>query len=141
MADSLKVEVRGIRELSSAFKRVDAELPKELKAAFLRIAGSVTDVARGKVPVISGKAASSIKPRASARGASIAFGGTAAEYFPWLNFGGRVGRNQSIVRERVEPDRYIYATIIAKRGETEAAVDGAVKEVARQAGFETKGGL
>jgi len=141
VADSFKVEVRGIRELSRAFKRVDAELPKEMKAAFLRIAGTVADVARGKVPVISGKAASSIKPRASARGASIVFGGTVAEYYPWLDFGGRVGRNKSIVREVIPGGRYVYPAIASQKDETAAAVEKAVDQVARHAGFETKAGL
>ena len=141
MADNVKVEVRGIRELSSAFRRVDAELPKQLKTAFLKIAERVVSVAQSGVPVLTGRAAASIKPRASTRGAGIAFGGSAAEYFPWLNFGGRVGRGGSIVRERVEPDRYIYRAVSSQKEETAAAADEAVKDVARRAGFETKGGL
>lgn len=137
----VKVEVRGIKELSGAFKRMDAELPRILKAKFLGVAENVAGGIRERVPRVSGRAASSVKARGSARGASIAFGGSKAEYFPWLNFGGRVGRNRSIVRDRVTPDRYVYTEIIAKKEETEAAVDDAIKVVARSAGFETREGI
>jgi phage gpG-like protein len=92
-----------------------------------------------KVPQPTGRAAASIKARGRASGGSIAFGGSKAEYFPWLNFGGRVGRNRRIERARVEPDRYIYTTISEKKGDTEAAIDKALKEVLDGAGFERKG--
>lgn len=137
MPDSVKVEVRGIRELAGALKRVDDELPKELKVAFLKIAEKVVGVAAGNVPVISGKAAGSIKPRASTRGGSLAFGGTAAEYFPWLEWGGRVGRNKSIELPVARPGRYVYSAIISQKEETAAAAEKAVADAAKHAGFET----
>jgi len=136
-----KVEIRGIKELGRAFKQIDDDLAPELKSRFMGIASDVATTAQGKVPRISGKAAGSIKPRASVRGASIAFGGTAAPYMPWLNFGGRVGRRKSIVRERVTPDRYIYTTIGQKRDDISDAADDAIVDVARHAGFETGKGF
>lgn len=139
MAANVKVEIRGLRELAAAFKQVDTALPGKLKANLLGVAENVASKARGKVPRRSGGAAGSIRAKASTRGGSIAFGGSAAEYMPWLNFGGRVGRNNSIVRERVEPDRYIYTTIGAAKDETEDAVEKAIRDAAREANFETKG--
>lgn len=141
VVDNVKVEVRGIRELSTAFRKLDGELPRALKSRFLKVAENVTDEAKSRTPKVSGAAQSSIKPKGSARGAAISFGGTKAEYFPWLNFGGRVGRNKSIERDRMTPDRYIYTSIADKKEETEAAVDDAIRDTARDAGFETKEGF
>jgi hypothetical protein len=140
MSNEYKIEVRGIRELQRAFKAIDAELPKELRQGFLGIAQRVAANASGRVPRVSGRAAGSIKPRASQRGAGIAFSdvGGSVPYFPWLNFGGRVGRNNSIERERVTPDRYIYTAIGAMKDETREAAEKAVTDAAHNAGFETR---
>lgn len=146
MADkSVRIELRGILELQRAFKQVDKDLPDELKAEFLKVARDVANEAMSKVPSRSGRAAASIKPKASKRGASIAFGGNAAPYFPWLNFGGTTGRGHgpggggAIARDRVTPDRYIYSTIEAKRDETRQAVDHALEKVIGSAGFRQSG--
>lgn len=147
----VKVEVRGIRELNSAFRRLDAGVSQRLKANFLAIAEAVAVNARGRVPHRSGDAAASIKARASSRGASIAFGGTKAPYFPWLDFGGSTGRGHqkgvsgsgSIKREwrgrPVGEGRYIYPAIRAMRPQTERAVDRAIAAAADATDFETRG--
>ena len=145
----VKVEVRGIRELSRAFKAVDAELPKRLKARFLAIAETVASSARGNVPHRTGRAAASIKAKASARGAGIAFGGTAAPHYPWLDFGGSVGKGHfpgkrwsgSVTREwwgKPGGDgRYIYPAIDSHKQEITDAAEKAIADVARDAGLET----
>jgi|GEM_PF-1917747 len=139
--DSVRIEVRGVKELAGAFKAVDAGLPLELKRRFKAIAETVASLTRSKMPRISGHAASSIKARATARTASIAFGGFMAEYEPWLDFGGRVGRNRSVDRPRVQGGRYLYPSIAEQGPETAKAAEDAVNDVARRAGFETREGL
>lgn len=148
-----QIQVTGLRELSSAFKRVSDELPKELKARFLAIAQHVVGVAQQRMPHRSGRAQGSVKARASARGAAIAFGGTAAPWMPWLDFGGSVGRGHkpgvawsgAIQRDWMGAPsgsgRYVYPAISEARDETREAVDAAVKEVSEHAGFETGGAL
>ncbi len=146
MAEPIKVQVRGLAELQSAFRQIDNDLPKELTKAFRAIADAVVREAAGKVPTVTGRAAGSIKPRSRQKGASIAFGGTAAPYFPWLNFGGTTGRGHgkgkgAIHRPLVKPDRYIYATLEARKEQTIKDIDAALESVARGAGFTTRGGV
>ncbi len=156
MADkSVRVEVRGLRELDQAFRSMEGRMDGALKAEFLGLATRVADTARGKVAadVGAGKAAASIKPKASARGASIAFGGTAAPYYPWLDFGGSVGRGHkpgvawsgAITRDwRGKPSgegRYVYPAIREHRADIAAGVDDVVTRLAQRAGFETREGL
>lgn len=150
-----EVKITGLRELQGAFKRVNADLPKELRLAFRAIADKVVSVARGKVTadVGPGPAASSIRPRATQRGAGIAFGGPSAPHMPWLDFGGSVGRGHkpgmawsgAVKRDwRGVPSgsgRYVYPAISEQREETAAAVDLAIKRVSESAGFDTTGGL
>jgi hypothetical protein len=132
------IRVTGVAELARAFRKVDSDLPKKLKARFLDIAESVASVARDKMPSRTGAAQASLKARSSPRGGAIAFGGTAAPYEPWLDFGGRVGRGRSIERERVPGGRYLYPALAEKRNDTIDAVNLAIKEVAEGAGFDTR---
>ena len=149
----VKVEVRGIRELAAAFKKIDAELAAQLKTRFLALAQHVVGKAQAKMEFGSGPAAGSVKARGSTRGASIAFGGSAAPYYPWLDFGGSVGKGHqpgkafsgSVKRtwlgNPAGEGRYVYPAISESKPETIAAIDAAIKSAAEGAGFETKGGL
>ncbi len=138
------VRVAGIREAARAFRRVDKDIPKSLRAEFLPIAERVAAATRGRIPSVSGRAEASVRPRASQRGAAIAFGGTAAPYLPWLDFGGSVGRGKvsgrpwsgSVKRDMPRGGRYVYPTIEDHRSDIEHAAEEAVVNVARANGFE-----
>lgn len=146
------VKVTGLREVVSAFRQVDLDLPKELKVEFKKIAEDVATTVRASVPRgPTGHAAGSVKARATQRGAAIAFGGSAAPYFPWLDFGGTTGPGHkpkvagsgSVKRPWMgKPDgegRYVYPGIRKEREHIAQAADDAVRKAAEQAGFETKG--
>lgn len=144
------IEVRGLREVQSAFRKVDKDLPKGLRTEFLGIAQDVQHGIQAKVPRRTGHAAGSVRARASQRGAGIAFGGQAAPYFPWLDFGGSTGKghrpgvSESGSVKRLPwmgtsgEGRYVYPTISEKRADIEKAAEDAVMNVAKSAGLETK---
>jgi hypothetical protein len=113
-----KVEVKGVRELQTALKRVDSDLPREMKAGFLRVAERLVKYIEPKVPRMTGAAASSVQARATQLGAGIRGGGNAAPWYPWLDFGGSVGRGHrpgqgggAIRRPIIKSGRYIYPTV------------------------------
>lgn len=160
------VQVRGLREVQSAFRKVDKDIPNKMKGELLSIAQEVRNDIRAKVPTFSGRsqnegkgkwkrsspgaARESVKARASQRGAAIAFGGETAPYFPWLDFGGSTGKGHrpnrpwsgSVVREwqgRPFGDgRYVYPTIAEKHDDISNAVGDAAVKVAKSAGFEVR---
>lgn len=152
MADhSVEIKVLGLRELSRGFKQLDAGLDGALKTAFLKIADHVVGVVQQRMPWEVGRAARSVKARASTRGASIAAYGQAAPYGPWLDFGGSVGRGHqpgvpwsgAIKRDwRGVPSgsgRYIYPAISEERAATAEAALDAVETAAKKASFEVRG--
>lgn len=141
------VQVRGLREVVTAFRRVDKGIPRGLRSEFLPIAQQVQSDIQRRVPVLKGNARASVKARASQRGAAIAFGGDKAPYFPWLDFGGTTGKGHrpgaaysgSVKRPwmgRPGDGRYVYPAIADNEAEIEAAATDAVLNVARIAGFE-----
>jgi hypothetical protein len=141
-----KVEVRGIKELVKALQQVDEQTKSRVKEGMKAIAEDVASAARAKVPFLSGRAKASIKPRGTARGAGIAFGGNAAPYYPWLDFGGSTGRGHrpkaagsgAIKRPFLEEGRYVYPTIKEKRDDIESQVDDLLEKVIKDADFDTK---
>jgi hypothetical protein len=139
LAQETRVEVRGLRELKSAFRQVDKGLNKELGHEFKELAESIAAKVRMKVPKRKGRAASSVKGKGSQRGGAIAFGGSAAPYYPWLDFGGRVGRSKSIYRPFQSSGRYVYPTIAENKDEIIDETDKVLKRMLQKAGFETSG--
>lgn len=137
--DDAKIEVRGIVELRKALRDIDKDLAKELGAGLAEAAKIVADDARARVPVRSGRAAASIKVRKSQTGASLAVGGAKAEYFPWLDFGGHVGKVHSVTRPFIPKGRYIYPALAARRDEVKAKVDEVLERMAKAGGFDTEG--
>ena len=139
MANVAKLEITGIKELQKSLLDVDRDLPKELAAGLAEASEIVAAGTRARMPRRTGRAAESVKVRKQQRGASLAIGGNKAEYTPWLDFGGRVGRNKSVVRPFLKEGRYVYPTLKDKRPEVEAKVDEVMKRLAERAGFDTKG--
>lgn len=146
MAD-VEVKVTGLNELGRAFKQIDTQLPGALKEGFTKIAESVATDVRAKVAHKSGRAAGSVTARGKQRGAAIAVGGSRAPYYPWLDFGGSVGRGHkpgvggsgAIKRDMVPDGRYLYPTIAEHNKQIKNEVDQLLERLARQAGFDTKG--
>lgn len=149
---SVSVKVFGMAEVGRALKQVSDKVAGDgLKAALFGIAGKVAARARGSLPGGSGKAAGSILPHSTTRGASVSFGGQAAPYLPWLDFGGSVGRGHkpgsawsgAIKREwmgrPVGEGRYVYPAISGEREATLDAVLEAIAQAARHAEFEVRG--
>jgi hypothetical protein len=125
MADAVRID--GLNEFVRNLKRLDAEVPKALRVA-------LNDAA--EIVLRSGRAAASLKARSTRTAVRVAAGGRKAPYYPWLDFGGRVGRRKQTKRPFIGDGRYIYPALSAKRGEFEAAVTRALLGAAESAGIE-----
>lgn len=137
--DDGKIKVVGIPQLQKALRDIDKDLPKELAEGLAEAAEIVRGAAAVKVPRRSGAAAESIKVKKQQRSASLAVGGNAAPYFPWLDFGGKVGRNKSVTRYFLKGGRYVYPALKEKDKQVRAKVDEVLERMAKKAGFEQEG--
>lgn len=111
------VSIEGLRELQAALKRIDGQSQKKLRVVLNDAVQIIAEEAKGKVPTRSGRAAGSIKAQSSQREAQIKAGGGRAPYYPWLDFGGAVGRNNSVRRPFIKDGRYLYPTYKDKKTE------------------------
>lgn len=134
MADRIRVE--GLAEFSRALRKMDTNLPKALRVALNDAADIVVEGARALVPRRTGKAAKSLRKAATRTLVRVSAGGPRAPYYAWLDFGGRVGRRDSVARRFYREGRYIYPTYAKKRPDVQRAMSRAITGIARDAGLE-----
>jgi hypothetical protein len=131
-----RIQVEGLRELQGALRRMDTDLPKQLRIGLNEIATLVADNARPLIPRRTGRAAGSLRAGSSQREARVRAGGGRAPYYPWLDFGGRTGPGRSVRRPFLREGRYVYPTVRKKRDEIMALGGKVLTRVATDAGLE-----
>lgn len=139
----IRFELRGLTEVHAALKAIDRDAPKELREGFLPVITDVAGRIRETVPRVTGKAAMSIRPRASQKGAGIAFSDSdgTVPYYPWLDFGGTVGRGGGQVRPFIKGGRYVYPGILSSMDDIEERAEEVMERLGRKHGFETRKGI
>jgi hypothetical protein len=136
MADPIKIE--GLNEFVRNLKTLDRDLPKAVRLAFNEASDLVVDDARPRVPRRSGRAQRSLRARSTQTRARVSGGGARAPHYPWLDFGGKVGRGGSIRRPFLTEGRYIYRSYHELRdsGRFEDVMVKALLRVVESAGIE-----
>ena len=136
MADAIKID--GLAQFSRNLKKLDNDLPKALRIALNEAADVVVSAALPRIPRRTGRAANSVKARSTRTLARVVGGGNRAPYYPWLDFGGRVGRKKSVKRPFFKDGRYLYVEYFAKRdsGEFERVLLQSLLKIADDAGVQ-----
>lgn len=137
MAEKL-ITIDGLRQFSRDLKKLDDSLPKALRIAMNQAANMVVDEAKPRVPKRTGRAAAAIRAASTRTAVRVRTGGQRAPYYPWLDFGGRVGRNRSVRRPFLKKGRYVYPAYFALHdsGRIQQVLQQALLDVARQTGVE-----
>lgn len=130
------IRIDGLREFLRSLRELDGELPKAVRLAFNTAAEVIVEAARPRVPQRTGRARKSVRARSTRTEARVIGGGKRVPYYPWLDFGGKVGRGLSIDRPFIKEGRYIYASYYEHKDEFLQVMIDALIEVARQAGVE-----
>ena len=128
------IRVTGLAEFRRNLKTLDSELPKALRMAFNGAADIVVNDARPRVKRRSGRAAASVKARSTQTASRVVGGGNKAPYYPWLDFGGRVGRARSVSRPFLKNGRYIYDAYFDNRARYAELLEQGLLDVAASAG-------
>jgi hypothetical protein len=134
------VKIQGLREFRNQLRDLDAGLPKALRLAFNRAAQIVVDEAQPRVPTRTGRARGSVKVRSTRMQARVQGGSRRVPYYPWLDFGGRVGRRRSVSRPFLKEGRYIYRAYFDNREKFVEGLTEALVQVAAEAGLEVTDG-
>lgn len=138
MAPIEPIRIAGLAEFNRNLKRLDSELPKVLRLAHNKAAHVIVDYVRPKVPSKTGAAARSVKARSTRTESRVIGGSNKVPYYPWLDFGGRVGPRRSVRRPFYSDGRYIYPARTAKEAEFVEILTEQLIDVARAAGIEVE---
>lgn len=130
------IRVVGLREFQRNLKKLDSDLPKALRVAFNGAADVVVKDARPRVASRSGRAAGTVKARSTQTASRVVGGGNKAPYYPWLDFGGKVGRARSVSRPFLKHGRYIYDAYFDNQPRYAQLMERALLDVAAAAGVE-----
>jgi hypothetical protein len=128
--------VAGLSDMRRGLKGMDKDLPKTMRPALNSVAQVVVDAAKPKVPSKTGAARGSLKAASSQTQSRISAGGRAAPYYPWLDFGGSVGRKKATKRDFYKSGRYIFPTVAEKQDAIQAAMFKAIQQLASANGID-----
>lgn len=130
---SLRISVSNLDEVRRGLRKAGDGLDKDLGKAGKAAADIVAQAAKAKVPVVTGRAKSTLRAAVVRGGGGVRFGGAKAPYAAWLDYGGRVGRNKSVVRPFKREGRIVYPTLAERRQEVIEKYEELVKDVLRRA--------
>jgi hypothetical protein len=130
-----QVKITGLRDFQAALRTMDGETQKQLRLVLNKAADLVVVGARRRVPTRTGAAQSSIRAGSTQREASVKAGSRRAPYYPWLDFGGRVGRGRSISRRFQAGGRYVYPAYDEVRPKVQDILEAELAALARSAGL------
>lgn len=134
MAEAIKID--GLAEFARNLGKIDSDLPKAMRVALNEAAQVVVNFGQARVPRRSGRARSTIRARSTRTAVRVAAGGRKAPYYPWLDFGGRVGRNRSVKRPFIGEGRYLYPALSERGQAIYDALEHALVTLVDNAGIE-----
>jgi hypothetical protein len=129
------IKVTGLVEFQRTLRALDAGLPRMMRLANNAAAQIVVDWAAPRVPRRSGKAGGSVRATSGQREARVTGGGKRVPYYPWLDFGGKVGRGRRVVRPFLPDGRFIYPGYTRNKDKVADALTAAMVQVAAEAGL------
>lgn len=129
------MQVEGIPELRRSLRDLENGAQKELRLVLNEGADIVADEADNRVPVRSGTAAGSVRARSTQTEGRVVGGGSRAPYYPWLDMGGRVGRNKSIKRPYRSQGRYLFPALESKSDDVMRKLADGIDKLIRKHGL------
>ncbi len=128
----------GSDELARAFRSAARALPDEAREITEDAAEALVLWTRAKIPLgpaRNGHVKYTLKATTEGPFIAVEGGDSAHSYFGWLEFGGRVGVNNSVYREVRREGRYIYPTLARRKGDIESLMLDGLDDLMRRHGI------
>jgi hypothetical protein len=125
-APPIETKVRGLRELERGARNLFDDIEDDAEAKLLHVADQTATIVRAKVPVRSGRLASSVDAGPAPDGADLSIG-AGVPYAGWIEFGGTRGRPY------VPAGRYLFPTAKDAADDAGRAGERAAREQIRSA--------
>jgi hypothetical protein len=129
------IKITGLSQFSRSLRQIDADLAKSLRLALNTASSVVIEHALPKVPRRTGRAAASLKAKSTRTQSRVSGGSSRAPYYPWLDFGGRVGRGHAVKRPFYKEGRYLYVAYREHHDEFEQVLESELQALVRRSGL------
>ena len=116
------IRIEGLVKLSRELKKLETQLPKELRKVSKAAAEIVAADSRTKVPVLTGRLQRQIKAAATQKGGQVRV--TGVPYAAPIHFGWR--------KHHIRPNPFIYHALDARRGEVIATFEKGLHDLMEQ---------
>lgn len=130
------IKVVGLNEFNKSLRRLDSEAPKALRLTFNDAANIIVDDARLHIPKRTGRARAALRARSTRIKARVVAGSARAPYLPWLDYGGKVGKNRQIEREFIKSGRYVYPAFFRNLDKILKTMEEGLSEAIKRAGLD-----
>lgn len=130
-----RIEVEGVERVLGNLRRFSSSTPDAAREAGEAAASTIARDARSRVPTgasTGGHAASSVR----SQGPTVIGGGSRFPYYPWIDFGGRVGRGNMTFRPFIRSGRYIWRSFAEHRGALDRQMVDSLVWAGRRSGLE-----
>lgn len=131
----IEVRVEGMAEVLAGLSRLASSAPAAGLDAASESAKIVGGEAKLGVPIGPGAGGHAVASL-TATGPQVSGGGSRFPYFPWLDFGGAVGKNNSVRRPFIRQGRFIWDTYANNKLRVEVEMDRSITQAARMSGLE-----
>ncbi len=133
------VKITGLKEFQEAVRKLGYEAAKDIAEAVGAEASSlVVTRVKPKIPLgpgLGGHARNSVKAVKKGILYEVQAGGPNFPYYPWLDFGGRVGKKQSVRRRFIKEGRYVWSTMNDLQPEIQEIMVKYLTDTLREAGL------
>lgn len=130
------IKIDGLAKLNRSLRKLSKDAPKQLRLVGNEAAEIIVDDAKPDVPTLSGRAAKTVKAASTRTAAQVKAGGVRAAYYPWLDFGGRVGVNRSVRRTFIKGGRYIFPAYSDNKDVIGERLEQGMTELIRDSGLD-----
>lgn len=131
--DPIKIE--GLVDFQRAIKSAEDGLQKQLRLVFNEAADIVVGSGRPFIPRRTGALAATLRASSGQRNATVSLGKAKTPYAGFIEFGGRVGPNQSVRRPFVPGGRSMYPAVKREEAEILAVMAKGLNRLADEAGL------
>ena len=130
------LQITGLNDLRKTLKAAGEGAEKEIRPALNEAAAIIVRVAQPRIPVMTGAARKSVRVSSTGNKVRVTAGGTRAPHFPWLDYGGKVGRNKTVSRPFIRHGRYIYPAYAAQYTNIMRMIEKRITEVIERNGLD-----
>lgn len=132
------IKLKGLAPIVTGLKQLGSRGVKALETAGMNAAEMIVSKAKPLVPLgpgIGGHARDSLRAQKGPKGPEAIGGGPRFPYYPWLDFGGRVGINRSVKRPFIREGRFIWPTYNKHEADIEDMMRDELIDVLKKAGL------